>query len=336
MNERLASLIPKLAGLRILIVGDVILDEYLYGSATRMSREAPVPVLEFTERRLIAGGAANPAANITALGSAAVQISVTGKDAPAQQLKHILEGVGIETGALIADATRPTTVKTRIMAQMGLRFPQQVARIDTLSREPINKKVERRLFQTLHNQIHEADALLFSDYHTGLLTPSLVSAARELAQARGVLVTADAQGALEKYARCHVVKCNAEDARAYLNRVLKTDQDFATAARDLCAALHVASAMIITRGGDGATLARPDGTVAHLRAPHVTDVFDTVGAGDTAIAILTLAAAAGADYESAVDLANYASGIVVRRVGNYAPRADELRAAVERLHFGGD
>jgi len=336
MNDTLASLIPRLAAQRVLVIGDAILDEYVYGNATRISREAPVPVLEFTERRFIAGGAANPAANITAFGSKALLMSITGSDSAAQQLKRVLESAFIETSTLVPDPARPTTVKTRIMAQMGLRFPQQVARVDTLSRQPIDRKMERRLFKTLTDHIDTVNAVLFSDYHAGLLTPTLVNAARELARARGIFTAADAQGALEKYVGLNLIKCNADDARAYLNRPLVSDADFAQAALDLCKLLDARGAVVITRGADGATLARPDGTSVHLPAPHVTDVYDTVGAGDTAIAVMTLAAAAGMGYAPAVQLANYASGIVVRRVGNYTPTPEELRVAVTRLEFGGD
>src|SRR4051794_22232943 len=141
----LPLLIPRLAGQRVIVLGDVILDEYLIGRATRLSREAPVPVLEFEERRLIPGGAANPAANIVALGSAAVQIGVIGRDAEGKALREVLRARGIGISPLLAVEGRPTTVKTRVMAHMGLRFPQQVARLDKLSREPISAEVERKL-----------------------------------------------------------------------------------------------------------------------------------------------------------------------------------------------
>ncbi|MDL5054562.1 PfkB family carbohydrate kinase [Oscillatoria laete-virens NRMC-F 0139] len=127
MTTTLRSWIDKLAGQRIVVIGDVILDEYLIGVATRMSREAPIPVLEFTSRQLIPGGAANPAANITALGSSAVQIAVIGADSSADALRAAMEARAIDTRAMIADPERPTTQKTRVLAQMGLRFPQQVA-----------------------------------------------------------------------------------------------------------------------------------------------------------------------------------------------------------------
>jgi rfaE bifunctional protein kinase chain/domain len=287
-----------------------------------------VPVLEFEERRLIPGGAANPAANIVALGSVAVQVGVIGADAEGEALRGVLRDRAIDVSPLLAVPHRPTTVKTRVMAHMGLRFPQQVARLDKLTREPISAGVEQTLIGLLRDQIPHASALLLSDYHAGLLTETLVTAAREAAEQDAVLVTADAQGELDKYAGFGVVKCNADEASAYLRRELATDEEFAAAARDLLAELRLTRGMVITRGADGATAALADGTTAHCPSPAITDVYDTVGAGDTAIAVITLAAAAGAALPDAAMLANYASGLVVRRVGNYAPTPDELAEAV--------
>lgn len=327
MPGKLKSWIPKLAGQHILVIGDVILDEYLIGRTTRLSREAPVPVLEFESRQLIPGGAANPAANIAKLGSKAIQVGVIGSDTAGTTLWQVLQALGIEVNALLKDGTRPTTVKTRIMAQMGLRFPQQVARLDTLSREPISQTVESRLRELIQEQISQINAILVSDYHGGLLTESLVNAIRQ--QAGSTLLTADAQGQLDKYAQFSLVKCNADDARDYLRRDLHSDHDFAVAARELCDRLRLTGAMVITRGPEGASVATAQGEVAHCRAPAVTDVYDVVGAGDTAIAVLTLAASAGAPFAEATSLANYASGLVVRRVGNYSPTPDELTWALE-------
>lgn len=329
MSEKLTQWIPQLAGKRILVVGDVILDEYLVGKATRLSREAPVPVLEFEARQLIPGGAANPAANIVSLGSTAIQAGVLGSDTAATNLRQVLQARGIDTSGLMIDSARPTTVKMRVMAQMGLRFPQQVARMDTLSRHPIKDSTERRLRGFIHDHIKTIDAVLLSDYHIGLLTPSLVETIRKLSASAGVLLTADAQGHLEKYIGFGIVKCNADEARAYLRREIQTDDEFAAAALDLCRTLRLTGAMVITRGAEGATLGLCDDQAVHSPAPQVTDVYDTVGAGDTAIAVLTLAAAAGASYNEAVTLANYASGIVVRRVGNYTPSPDELLRALD-------
>jgi rfaE bifunctional protein kinase chain/domain len=328
MDTNLSAWIPRLAGQRVLVIGDVILDEYLIGRATRMSREAPVPVLEFETRQLIAGGAANPAANIVALGSMAVQVGVIGSDTAGTTLRQVLQARGIDTDALVKDPGRPTTVKTRIMAQMGLRFPQQVARMDTLSREPVSGAIERQVRTLIHEHMADTRVVLMSDYHGGLLTDALVEAVRRLSAEQTVLLAADAQGQLDKYTAFGLVKCNADEARAYLRRDLQGDAAFAAAARELCRRLGLTGAMVITRGPDGATVANCDGEVFHCPAPAVTDVYDVVGAGDTAIAVLTLAVAAGAGYAEAATLANYASGLVVRRVGNYTPTPDELAWAV--------
>lgn len=326
--ERLKTLIPRLAGHTVLVLGDVILDEYVLGQATRMSREAPVPVLEFESRRLIPGGAANPAANINALQSTAVQVGVIGSDTEATTLRQVLQALGIETGSLVVDPARPTTLKTRLLAHMGLRFPQQVARMDRLSREPISEDVERKLRGVIAGQLPAVQAVLMSDYQIGLLTPSLIRTVRQLATEAGLLLAADAQGGLDKYSGFGLVKCNAEEARAFLRRDLQGDDAFGRAAAELCETLQLTGAMLITRGAAGVTLARADGVVSHCPAPAVTDVYDTVGAGDTAVAVLTLTALAGGSYEEAAMLANYASGLVVRRVGNYTPTQAELLAAL--------
>jgi rfaE bifunctional protein kinase chain/domain len=325
----LKSWIPKLAGQRVMVVGDVFLDEYLTGKATRMSREAPVPVLEFESRQWIPGGAANPAANIVALGSQAIQVGVIGSDEAATNLRQVLHRRGITTDYLITDSSRPTTVKTRIMAHMGLRFPQQLARLDTLSREPIGTRVEHQVLTAIEEQIGTVGAVLVSDYHTGLLTTSLVEQIRALANQHRVLLTADAQGELDKYQSFGVVKCNADEARDYLRRDLRSDAEFAEAGRDLSRSLGLTVGTVITRGVDGATAVSTEGQVTHCPAPAVTDVYDTVGAGDTTIAVLTLALKAGASLPEGVALANYASGLVVRKVGNYTPTPEELTWALE-------
>lgn len=328
--EALASLVNQFAGVRIVVVGDVILDEYLIGSATRLSREAPVPILEFEARRLIAGGAANPAATIVSLGGQAVIVGVTGADAEAVMLRSVLSAARIDTSGFIEDASRPTTVKTRIMATMGLRSPQQVARLDKMSRQPISERIEQAVRERLLQHRQTAGAILFSDYHGGLITPTLVDTVRQSVSENPLLLTADAQGDLEKYSGFSVVKCNADDARAAVSRPLRSDDDFASAAVMLCQSLGLSVGMVITRGADGATLAQPNGMAIHAPTPQVSDVYDTVGAGDTAIAVITLAVAAGATLTDAVRLANIASGIVVQHVGNYAPATEELISAIER------
>ncbi|MEO0565437.1 MAG: PfkB family carbohydrate kinase, partial [Chloroflexota bacterium] len=255
-------------------------------------------------------------------------VGVVGEDDPADQLRAALAARDVDTTHVLTDPARPTTVKMRVMAHMGLRFPQQVARLDTLSREPIDEAVAASLLAALRSALAGAGALLLSDYRSGVLTPALVAAAQSLADATGVPLTADAQGEFDKYRGAALVKCNAAEAAAYLDTLLTTDSDYAAAARSLVDQLSLSVGMVVTRGSAGSTLATADGDVHHLPAPSVTDVFDTVGAGDTAIAVTTLALTVGAPPKDAVTLANYASGLVVRRVGNYTPSAAELRNAL--------
>jgi len=208
-----------------------------------------------------------------------------------------------------------------------LRFPQQIARMDTLSRKPVNTQISTQIQAWVLQHLHTTDAILFSDYHGGLITSDLVNTLRS--QTNGAVLTADAQGNLEKYTGFTLVKCNADDAQTYLGRDLDTDENFAKAACELFVQLQLKGGMVITRGSDGATLAQSGISAQHCPAPTVSDVYDTVGAGDTAIAVMTLALVAGTSYRDAVMLANTASGLVVRRFGNYTPTPEELTQALQ-------
>ena len=323
----LQEIVRQFALQKVLVIGDVILDEYLIGLATRMSREAPIPVLELTERRYVPGGAANPATNIVTLGGKAWQVGVVGEDNAAAQLISALQAQGINTDGIVTHKLRQTTVKTRVLAQMGLRFPQQVARIDTLATDDIDDATQKQLLSVLHVNAPVSGAVLFSDYRGGVLSESFIRQAQAIGRQAHVLLTADAQGNLGSYHGFDLVKCNADDAAAFIGQLLTTEQDFADAANKLREELQL-EAMVITRGASGATLATSEGVV-HCPAPDILDVYDTVGAGDTAIAVMTLARLTGASWQDSVQLANYASGIVIQHVGNYAPSVEEVIRAVE-------
>ena len=329
--EHLSNWLTRFPSQRVLVIGDVVLDEYVTGKASRLSREAPVPVLEYEKREFIAGGAANPAVNLATLLATAVQVGIVGADAQADQLKQALLAKGVKVDALVTDPTRPTTLKTRLLAHMGLRFPQQVARLDTLSREAISPAIQEAILSQVVAHLPETDAILFSDYGNGLLQPSLVATIQR--HTENVLVMVDAQGNFDKYLGVDVMKCNADEAEQHLKRSLHTHDDFAWAATTLCQRLQLRRGMVITRGGDGATVVDRHGVVTHCPAPVVADVFDTVGAGDTAIALMTLALGVGASLVEAVILANYASGLVVQKFGNYAPTAEEIARALGNPHL---
>ncbi len=327
-KEKLLESLPKLAGKRILVVGDVFLDEYISGRATRLSREAPIPVLEFTGRWHLPGGAANPSNNIVAFGSEAYQVGVIGRDEEGEILIAKLEEAGIDTTGIVTDPSRSTTTKTRILAHGSLRFPQQIARIDRLDRRPLDEEVERKVIAMLTELAKDSDAILVSDYRTGLVTPTVVEACLRLAEEHHKLLTVDSQGDLYKYRGFDLIKCNHHEAGSVLGRLLRSEGDFREALELFLDELS-ARAIIITRGSEGMSLLGLDQPYVHIPAANISEVFDVTGAGDTVIAVATLSLAAGGDILSAAYLANYAAGLVVRKLGNATTNQDELAWAIK-------
>jgi rfaE bifunctional protein kinase chain/domain len=332
-RDALLGAIPTLVGRHILVVGDLFLDEYLIGQAARLSREAPIPVLEFQEQRQLPGGGANPAVNIVALGGRVTQVGVVGDDEAGWRLSNLLNAAGIGTAGLVVDPGRPTTTKTRIVARGSLRFPQQLARIDRVDRRPLSPEVEAKVVACIAELACRADAVLVSDYRSGLVTPPVVTAVRA-AQARGRLVCVDSQGRLDHFAGFDMAKCNHHEAQGYLRHVaggsvaLETEQDFEAAMARLRRELDLGM-LLITRGPDGLSLCS-DAGYAHLPAANRSEVFDVTGAGDTVVAVAALALTAGQDPLVAATLANYAAGLVVRRLGVAAPSPAELAWAIEK------
>lgn len=323
----LAALVPNLASRRILVVGDISLDEYLFGRATRLSREAPVPVLELINRQIILGGAANPARNIVALGSMAAQVSIVGADPEGQQLRELLGEAGIASLGLVTAQRRPTTRKTRILAHDSPRLPQQVARLDRLDRAPLAPEEERRVIAALREQLPGVEALICSDYQLGLMTPAVIVAARDLCRAHGVLFTVDAQGNSHAYRGADLFRCNNQEAEAALGRRLASEADYAAGLDRLRAELG-AGLVIVTRGPEGLSIAGADLPYHHLPAVQVSEVYDTIGAGDTFIAVVTLGLAAGLAPLDAAQIANTAAALVVRRLGNAVVTPHELTEAL--------
>ncbi len=327
-KAKLLQSLPKLASRSVLVVGDIFLDEYISGRATRLSREAPIPVLEFAGKRYLPGGAANPSNNIVALGGMAYQVGVIGDDEAGRTLLAKLKEAGIDTAAVVTDPSRPTTTKTRIVAQGSLRFPQQLARIDHLDRCPVAGEVEKAIVAHLEALVPQVDAVLISDYRTGVASEAIVAASLKLARQHKKLAAVDSQGNLHKFAGFDLVKCNQREAEAVLGRSLSSEGDFREAQQQLLADLEI-QAILITRGPEGMSLLGRDEPYAHIPAANVSEVFDVTGAGDTVIAVATLALAAGLDLLPAAHLANYAAGLVVRKLGNATATPEELGWAIE-------
>lgn len=332
MSDDLRRQVVAWAGKTVLVVGDLTLDEYVYGEPTAISREAPVVVLEFRRREFLPGGACSPACTIQQLGGAAQLLGVYGDDANAAALRDCLIGYGVSPAMLIVDPTRPTTTKTRLCAVLrgSVMSAQQIARLNTLDRSPLSSETEAQLLAHLEAQIATCDAVLVSNYLLGLISQRVVDAVRWLGQRHGKWLTVDSQGDLSRFVGYDLVKCNQPDAEAFLRRRLESEDDFRVAMHQLAADLE-AKAVMITRGAEGSSVYERTGDGSHYQhfaVPVRSEIIDVTGAGDAVIAVLTLALTAGASLTTAAQLANVAAGIVVRRWGNVPVRADELLAAL--------
>lgn len=328
-NSLLAADVVRLAGWRVLVVGDLTLDEYLFGQPTRLSREAPVPVLELRERQYILGGAANPARNIVALGSTAVQVGVVGDDREGEHMRAAFAAAAIDAAGVVTLPDRPTTVKTRIMAHEPPRLPQQLARLDRLQRGSLTAADSARVLATIERLLPTVDAVLCSDYQLGLLSAEVVAAMRAACRARRILHTVDAQGNADYYHGIDLFRCNDREAAATLGVPLHSEDDFRRGLRALQARLH-ARLVIVTRGPDGLSLQTDAGEYQHIAAHNTSEVYDTTGAGDTFIAVVTLGLVAGLSPVAAAQIATVAAGQVVQRLGNAVVTPAELMAACAR------
>lgn len=323
----LESVIERFGGVRVLVVGDLVLDKYTVGKPTRLSREAPIPVLEYLSEYTVPGGGASPACTVASLGGIAYLTGVIGDDEAGAELRLELEQYGVHTAGLVLDATRPTVAKRRIVARVTSTMLQQVARVDHIDRRPISSEVENRLISTIEALLPGCDAVILSNYKGGTLTPALVARVGDMSAELGKLATVDSQGDLPLFRGFGVVKCNQPEAEEALRRPLKSEDDFRDGLHELLTSLD-ARAVIVTRSAEGMSAMMSDGGYCHIPVTNTSEVFDVTGAGDTVIALVTLAMAAGIDLFEAARLANYGAGVVVRKWGNAVLTPDDLRAAL--------
>ncbi len=323
MHDRtLAALIPALTGRRVLIVGDIMLDEYVWGDVRRISPEAPVPVVHRLRETYRPGGAGNVAANVAALGGAPLLVGVVGADAMAQMLAASLRGLGVDgVDGLLAAPDRPTTVKSRIMGHN-----QQMLRVDTETTAPISAALVDQTLAWCQTQIEQADACLLSDYAKGMLTPDLCQGVIALARGRGLPVVVDPKGRdFHKYSGATVMTPNLAETATAAGR----EDSFNDARFDIGAAVATLRrqvgemVLLVTRGADGMTLFDREGAPLHIPAAART-VYDVTGAGDTVAATVSLALAAGASLPQAARLASMAAGIVVGKLGTATASQEEL------------
>lgn len=322
-SARVDALLARMSAQRVLVLGDVMLDCYLWGDIQRISPEAPVAVVEADRETQRLGGAANVASNVNALGAEARLVGVVGNDVHAARLRELLQAQGMTDAGLVA-SDRRTTRKTRVIARH-----QQVLRIDHEDARELRDALLERARQVALEEISRATACIISDYGKGVITPPLLREVLGEAAARGIPVCVDPKEThFFEYAGVDLITPNTKEASVARGRRITDLRGLLEAGHELRSRLDC-RAVLITRGEHGMALFERDRPVTGFRA-IARDVFDVTGAGDTVVSVAAVALGAGATIEEAAALANHAASLVVREVGTAAVTAPELAEAVAR------
>ncbi len=321
-RTRLLELLGAFKGKRIAVVGDLMIDQYYWGKVRRISPEAPVPVVEVDSVSNRLGGAANVANNIQALGGVPVLVGLIGNDHPGQLLLSLMRDQNLSTDGVVVDASRPTTIKTRVIAH-----DQHVVRVDYESKVNCPEHLFPRIIDAVKYQIHEIDGIILEDYNKGLITSEVIQELTNVAKKYRKIITVDPKltNFLE-FKHVSVFKPNRREVEEALGGRLRTEEDIVEAGKNLLNLLSVDN-VLLTRGEEGISLFEANGEISHVpnRAKQVHDVS---GAGDTVISTLTIALASGATVKEAAVLANTAAGVVVGSVGIVPIRLEELQEAM--------
>lgn len=328
MKQAMGALVSGLRGRRILVLGDAVADIYLLGRISRISREAPVLVLEQAEKRIVAGGAANVVNNIATLAGIPYAAGVLGLDANARGLKEILEQNGAVTEGLLCAEERPTISKTRIIAGGRATVSQQIVRVDNESREPLSPAREAELLRYLEEVLPGMQGIVISDYGSGTVTPGLRKALLSYAGAHGIPSIVDSRYDVKSFRGVGYVKQNDAELAAALERSLESEEELIEGGRELLEELE-AQGVLVTRGEQGMILLERDGSVHIIPVSDKSEVYDVSGAGDTCVATFILAVSAGAEPVRAAELSNIASGIAVRKLGTATVSSEELQAVLK-------
>jgi rfaE bifunctional protein kinase chain/domain len=344
-NGKLRRFAKALRGRRIGVAGDFMLDRYVWGSATRLSPEAPVPVVDFLNESQVLGGAGNVATNLATLGATVVPFSVVGEDEEGRAIRSGLRASGMDTKGVAADRSRITTIKTRIVARH-----QQIVRVDRERREPLSRALEDRLVRAIKAALPRLEALVVSDYDKGVVTDSLADRVLTECHRSGVpALVKPKTSRLFAYRGASLIVCNAREAGFFVTRSLDDDESVEHAGRALLAHFGC-SAVVITRGSEGLDVfedtspkrfhvAATSSEISYARvgqagvdrSAHGRQVFDVTGAGDTVLSVLALAVAARVPLREAAILANAGAGVVVGKLGTSTITLGELFAAVRDL-----
>lgn len=320
-HDRYEEIVRGFSGHRLVVLGDLMMDEYLWGAASRVSPESPVLVVDIERESSVPGGAANVVNNLLELGADVSVVGVVGEDRAGEALKADLEDRGADVSGVVTDSSRPTTRKTRVVAHN-----QQLIRIDREKRHAVTESVQKSLMDRLRQLCDAACAVIVSDYNKGVLTPMVAREAVGAARSAGAFITANPKPAnAGSLAGAHVLTLNQTEAQGLSGgSTFASDDGLDDAGMKLLRTLRTDS-LVITRGSKGLSIWRDSGAVTHIPA-HPVDVYDVAGAGDTVISALTIGLAAGAAVEEAAEVANHAAACVVRKVGVATVTPDELLA----------
>lgn len=322
-KNRIREILNNFSKKTIMVIGDIIMDQYIWGKVSRISPEAPVPVVDVMEESYLLGGAANVLNNIVSLGGNALICGVIGHDDIGRKIIHKLRVRGIDTGGIIVTSDRPTTIKTRIVAHS-----QQVVRYDREKREDINHNSKEIIKEYLKNRISEIDGMIISDYYKGVITKGLVNEIISLVNSKKLPVLADPKvGHFDLYEGLTLITPNIAEASTGAGIPIVDNKSLEDAGRALIEKLR-SKAVLITRGEEGMTLIEDNGEITYIPAV-AKKVFDVTGAGDTVIGVMTLAIAAGATMKEAAVIANHAAGIVVGKVGTAIVEMGELKGSFQ-------
>ena len=324
------SLVESFAKKRVLVIGDMVADEYLIGRPTRIARDAPVLILELDEERTIPGGALNVAVNARTLGAEVFLAGVVGDDLPGQRLRRAIAELGMHQEGIVTDAHRPTSTKTRIIAGSPQIVQQHIVRIDRVDTSDIEQSDKGMICNYIKHILPSVDAVVLSDYENGVISPEIIETCIPLASELNKVIVVDSHGSLFRFQGVTALTPNQPEAELTLGKAIMSQADLEDAGQQLLDGSHARS-VLITRGAEGMSLFEVDKPPLHLpvhQLDRAIEVVDTNGAGDTVAATFTLALTAGASFAESAYLANAAAALVVRRLGCASNTPEELMMAI--------
>lgn len=327
MSDSLIELLERSRGIKVLVVGDLIYDEFVWGNVSKISPEAPVQVLDWQSSHTAPGGAANVAFNLATLGAEVTLVGVVGQDDQGLALKNTLRQMGVDTLGVIGDPSRPTTHKARFIAHA-----QQILRMDRERRQDLDRPLAELVGQAVREAIPHVDGIIMSDYLKGVVTDSIIQLMVAEAKSKQKRIIVDPKGRdYRRYRGVHILTPNLAELEEATGINLRNEDDIKQATMILFENVGCEN-ILVTRGKDGMSLFQPDGSTVHIPT-EAKEVFDVTGAGDTAVAVFGLGAFAGAPLREAARLANIGAGIVVGKVGTSVATREEIIEYLEEGYF---